>query len=286
MASLLSVGQVLDQSFEHCRKHYKELLAIILWVVIASLPSIVGKVLEPLGGDQALQGGDWVSFAFSLIGAILVAVVSLWMYIALTHTLDLQTLGRRVNLKEVYRQSWQDWGKYFLLSLCLGAIFLGLMLITAPGIIFLMLGGSENMPAWFSVIGTPLFFIGAPITAFFVIKYMVELAFAPFFLLLEDKSIPDSLTASRQLVKGRWWATMLRFAIPKFIYFLGFFIINFVVLRALSLLIGVISNSSAFGVLVVYIVTLLVSIFLSVVITPFIVSTDYLLYTSLKKNRY
>lgn len=285
MASLLSVGQILDQSLEHCRKHYKELLALVLWMVVASIPSVVGKLLAPTGGDTALTTGDWLSFAFSLTGAVLVVVVSVWMYAALTLTIAEQADGKRVNLKILSKQGWNVFGKYLLLTICLGLIFIGIATITAPGYILLFVGSIGDASSILSALGTPLFFIGSLITLYLLAKYSIELAFAPYILLLEKTSVTEAIKESIALVRGRWLKTAVRFIIPKALYFLALFIINYIVFTALEMLMALIMQSSSFGVLAIYTLSLLLSAFMSSLVTPLVIATDYYLYDSLRKTR-
>lgn len=286
MASLISVGQVLDHSLEHCRKHYKELLAITLWMVVASIPSVIGQLLAPSGGDEStLTGGDWLSFAFSLIGFVLVAVASIWMYATLVLAVAEQASGRRTDLRQTYRQGWKAFMPYLLLSVLVAGIVIGISLLTAPGLALLVLGSGTSASPIFAALGTPVFLIGLGVTLFLLVKYSVQLAFAPYVLLLENKAPVQALQGSSTLVKGRWWATFLRFAVPKLVYFLALFVISIIVFTGLEMLTAILISTSAFAALLVYTINLLLSVFFSAVITPLIITTDYYLYDSLRKTR-
>ncbi len=285
MTSLISVGQVLDHSLEHCRRHFKELLAITLWVVVAAIPSVVGKLLAPNGGNETLTGGDWLSFAMSLIGIIVVMIVSIWMYATLVYAVADQAAGRDYNLKQLQRRGWQAFTAYLILTLTLAAIVFGIALITVPGYVLLFLSANNNTPAFIGAIGTPTFLIGLVITLFLLAKYSVQLAFAPYVLLLERKNISEAIKGSSALVTGRWWSTFWRFAMPKLIYFIVLFVLSFITFTAFELLLALIMNHSGFGTLLIYTLSLFVSVFLSAIITPLIVTTDYYLYDSLRKTR-
>ena len=285
MATLISIGQVLDHSLEHCRKHYKELLAIVLWMVAASVPTVASKLVALTDTDQALTNGDWLSFSLALLGALLAGVVSFWMYATLTSAIADQAANKRINLSQLYHAGWNVFWKYLGLTILIGLIFLGLSLMTLPGLILLLIGASPAVSSVFSGLGLPLLFIGGLASLAMVIKLTVQLAFSPFILLLEKRSIIDSITGSMALVRGRWWATLLRFAIPKIIYFLAFFVIGFVVFQAIALLMTVLSTSSQAAVMIIYTLTLFLSVLLSVIVVPFIVATDYYLYDSLQKTR-
>ena len=184
MASLISVGQILDHSLEHCRKHFKELLAITLWIVVASIPTVIGKILAPSGGDIALTGGDWLSFSFSLLGAILVTVISIWAYATLVLVVAEQAAGKKTNLRHAYAQGWKLFWPYFLLTLLITAIIIGLALIAVPGLILTFIGSSDNAAAFISSVATPVFLISVSVALFLLVKYSVLIAFAPYILIL------------------------------------------------------------------------------------------------------
>ncbi len=285
MASLISVGQVLDHSLEHGRKHFKELLAITLWLVIASIPSIMGKLLAPSGGDATLTGGDWLSFTLSLGGFILVTMISLWLSATLVIAIADQASSRATKLKQIYRQGWKAFWSYVLLTMLLAIIIVGIVLIAVPGYVLLLMGAEDGASVTLTAVGTPMFFGGAAIALILLVKYSVQLAFAPYSLLLEKKSPLEAIKHSVLLVRGRWWSTLVRFALPKLVYFLALFVITFIVGNMLRLLIELVSASSNLGALLIYTVSLLVSVFLSAIITPLIIATDYYLYDSLRKTR-
>ncbi len=285
MASLISVGQVLDHSLEHGRKHFKEILAIILWLVIASIPLIIGILLAPSGGDQTLTGGDWLSFILSLGGSILVIIVSLWLSATLVIAIADQASGRATKLKQIYRQGWKAFWSYVYLLILLTVIIIGSVLIAVPGYVLLLMGAEDGASVTLTAVGTPMFFGGAAIALILLVKYSVQLAFAPYSLLLEKKSPLEAIKHSASLVKGRWWSTLVRFALPRLVYFIALFIISSVVGNALRLLIELVSTSSNLGVLIIYTISLLASVFLSALITPLIIASDYYLYDSLRKTR-
>lgn len=284
MASLITVGQVLDSSFEHCKKHYQELIAITLWMVVASIPSVVGKLIAPGGDDSALSSGDWLSFGLSLFGAILVVVVSVWMYAALILAIADQANNKRTSLSKIYTQAWKQFIPYALLTFLVALIIAAMALIAAPGYILLIASGVTNLNGTLAVLGAPLFFVGASLALFLIIKYSIELAFAPFNLLLEKQGVVESIKNSLKLVKGRWWAVFARFVLPKLVYLLLILVITMVVFTAIGILMGILVDTSPVVVFLIYAFSLLLRVFLSTIITPLIIATDYFLYDSLRKT--
>jgi hypothetical protein len=288
MASLISIGQVIDSSIEHYRKHFKELLAIVLWIVVAAIPSIVGKILAPIGDNAEAGAGDWISFSLSLAGSILGVIVGVWVYAAVVLAINSQASGAKTDLKKISKASWKVFWPYLGLTITLAAIFLGIALIVAPGAALLFVSSVREAAAGSTVLaalGTPLFFIGGIISLVLLAKYSIELAFAPFLLLLEGRSITAAVKGSIALVRGRWWSTFFRFVIPKLIYFLLVFVLSLVIFTALELVMRLLSDSSPVSVLLIYTFSLFLSNLLTALLTPLLITNDFYLYKSLRETR-
>lgn len=288
MVSLISVGQVIDLSLEYYRKHFKTILAIVLWMVVASVPVIIGKIITPLGNNAAMGADDWLSLTLSLGGSLLSVVVGIWVYAAVILAMNAQDRTGRTDLKKISQAGWKVFWPYLGLTITLAAIFIGIALITAPGFALLFISSVKTAAANSSVlsaIGTPLFFIGGIISLVLLAKYSIQLAFAPFMLLLEGHGILAAIQNSSALVAGRWWPTLFRFAIPKMIYFLLAFVVSLVVFSALELLMHFLSGGATWVLVIVYAFSLLISNLLTALITPLIIATDFYLYKSLKDTR-
>jgi hypothetical protein len=288
MASLISIGQVIDSSLEHYRKHFRELLAILLWIVVASVPSIVGKILAPIGDNAEAGAGDWISFALSMGGSILSVVVGIWVYAALVLAINNQAEGKKTDLKKISKAGWKVFWPYLGLTIALAAIFVGIALITAPGFALLFISAVRDAAANSSVLaalGAPLFFIGGFISLILLAKYSIQLAFAPFLLLLEGQGIVASIKGSLALVRGRWWGTFFRFVLPKIIYFLLAFVVSLIVFTALEVAMRLLSANSPVLVLLLYTFSLLLSNLLTALLTPLLIGNDFYLYKSLKATR-
>ncbi|MFZ2681525.1 MAG: hypothetical protein WAZ14_00260 [Patescibacteria group bacterium] len=285
MASLISIGQILDQSLEHGKKYSKELLAILLWIVIAAIPSIISRLIAPSDATDRLNTGDWISFGLSLSGLIITGVVSVWAYAVFILAVDSQMAKRKTDLKALYQHGWKIFWKYLALTISLVGVVIAAALPAILGVVITILGSTDNAPGFLAAIGVPLLLIGCPISIFLIMKYVVLFAFAPYLMVLEKKSLTNSFKESAKLVKGRWLAVAMRFIVPKLVFFLVMYLITAVVTMALSLLLGTTATMSGLLTLIVYAFSLLISVFLSIVTTPLIITTDYLLYDSLKKTR-
>lgn len=284
MASFISIGQLIDRSFDHTKKSFKELLAIILWIVVASVPTAIAKIVAVLETSEAVTAGDWLVIIFSIVGFFSIAVMSMWAYINLILTVSQQASGRTVDFKKMNRDSWRLWLKYFALTIVILLLFVGMAAFSAPGLILIFTSAFKNN-AMLSAIGSPLLLIGGIVSLITLLRYSIPLSFAPYLLLLEDATIREAVTDSIKLVKGRWLATFLRFVVPKFIYTLILLALNYATFVVFQILFAMVTNVSSVLTLVVYAVSLFVSVFISVLITPLVVVNDYYLYDSLRKTR-
>ena len=286
MPSLLSIGQVIDRSLDHYRHHFKELLAVSLWLLIAYIPWIAGELIGVYGSgsDIPTTPTDWIAFALRMIGFLATLVAGIWTFIALVLATDEQAKRGQSNLETISKKSWTFFLPYIWVSILLVVLFAAIVLIALPGIVLFILGVTTNT-AIFSLIAPVLFFIGTPLSAYLLLKFGIETAFAPYTLMLQNERGPAAISASRTLVKGRWFATFMRFVVPKLVYFLVIFVASFIVFQALAYLTIFVASLNSLLALAAFGVSMILGILVSVLTTPLIVVTDYYLYDSLRQSR-
>src|SRR5690242_5565039 len=109
MSSLLSIGQLIDRSLDHYRHHFKELLAVSLWILVAYVPWIAGKLLAVYGSGTSVptSATDWISFGLQMFGVIATLVAGIWTFIALVLATEEQAKRGQANLSLIGKQSWQ-----------------------------------------------------------------------------------------------------------------------------------------------------------------------------------
>ncbi len=121
-----------------------------------------------------------------IVLSLLEIVVSLWLNASQYIQIKAVTENSKISVKDLLKQGWGILGKFFITSIVAGlVVVLGFMLLFIPGIIFAV---------WFS--------------------------FALPVLLFEEKSGPDALSRSRELVKGRFWQVAWYMAFPVLIIIL------------------------------------------------------------------
>jgi membrane-anchored glycerophosphoryl diester phosphodiesterase (GDPDase) len=107
------------------------------------------------------------------------------------------------------------------------------------------------------------------------IIFSIWFAFAIYSVVLDNQKDTNALRFSKSIVVGRWWAVLLRLFVPTIIYL----IVVGIVQAPLDFLAKTINSS-----LIIYI-TLTLSTIINFIATPFLVSSQTILYIELKKTK-
>jgi len=129
MASLalrpLSIGEILDASFQVYRRHFSALATIVL--VCNGLP-----ILLQIYG----RSGNGLHWSLTLVYAILVVVLSLIATGATVFVVSESYLGRSITAREALARATPFVGPLIVVSLLVGLVaFVGFLLLVIPGII-------------------------------------------------------------------------------------------------------------------------------------------------------
>lgn len=187
--SLLSVTELLEQSWSHVQTHAHVLMKRSSWFIALGLGSFGLHALAYVFPDS-------ISPVLRLIDAIGIQIIgTTWVTLRLTQAILSQETGDT----RLDKPSRRLFGSYLLVSMLVGLATLG------GSIVFLFPG------IWLGV----------------------ALSFASLLLIEDDRRGTQALAASVDLVKGRWWATFIRLAVPGFVilclYFLATNLLNGIV---------------------------------------------------------
>lgn len=289
MASLISVGQVIDHSFEHYQKHFKELASIALWSIPAAAPWVVGRILVSpslvtLTTSPNFGPTEIVGFVLMGLGGLVMLVTGFWIGIAIVLSIREQVAGRRGDVQAVGQQAWKLFWPFLWVAILTTLIYVGFMLLSAPGIALAILGQTVNgFPSGLAAFGAPLIIIGLGASFFFILKRSIEYAFVRFAVAYEDKRGMMALRTSQGLVTGRWWATFVRLFVPGLVFSLLIFAVQVVVSVGGSLLFAIFAASeSAFLLNLGDIVTTLLSTGFNSLVIPLLILAAYHVYDSLR----
>ncbi len=191
---------------------YSKKAAVMMWLVLIAFVSSV-IIFSPFflfatANHQARHHFDMSLFLLFLVGFLLALIINVWVQVALFYVIKEKEV--KVTLKSILLLAWDNIGSYSWVLFLKGIIILiGFALFIIPGII---------LSVWF----------GFPLYSF----------------VFDDVKGGKALTASKNLVKGYWWAVFGRLCllfivmyVISFIPFLGL-LINLFILMPFSIVYG------------------------------------------------
>ncbi|HAL49851.1 MAG: hypothetical protein UU40_C0004G0031 [Candidatus Uhrbacteria bacterium GW2011_GWD2_41_121] len=295
MANLISLGEVIDKSWDHYIDHFKQLMVISLWALIIPILMIVRILLAPDGELPTLaaileSGGDilsWSGVIFgTLVSLIAVPVITIWIYINLVKAVEGQSKNKTLDLKALRAFSWRNFFSYIWVGLIKAVVTALPVLALIPGVIAIYFNISTDGGVFFGVASTLLMLAGVIIAFVLMVMFSIQLGFAGFERLLGDKRGFKAISGSRALIEGRFWQTLFRVIVAKFVFLLVIMVLEFIVMFVLSVgsMITLISGTATVGAIFGMLNLLLLS-GVGILSTPIFIIVDYVIYDSLLKTR-
>ncbi|MBP9694991.1 MAG: hypothetical protein KBD73_01060 [Candidatus Magasanikbacteria bacterium] len=250
---LISVSKLIDESYKFYSEHREIFFEYVKYLFIA----MIGYTIIVNGGTTALapliKNNSWagtVVIILILLFTIALAIGTTWISLAIMRSAAqiyerTETKPVKEELKNAVKYIWPS----IVISLLVALAQLGgLILLVVPAIIF---------GTWF--------------------------AFANYTLVLDDKRGTAALSASKALVKGRWWEIFWKLLL------LGLFfgIILSIIPGIISLpfdLISAATKSSPIVPIVITIIGEILSTIVRVFLVPFPIVANTILYLELKKT--
>jgi len=295
MAKFITLGLLIDKTVEHYRLHFKELIGITLWLVVAAMPFLFSGYIAPFGVDQQTPASETLVYMIvNVVGLITTTAASIWIGICLILTIDARAQGKTPDHVALGKRSWKFFFSFLLLS---AAIAIGLsgaaVLLVIPGILLMLLNtASGAVGTAVGIAGVIILFGGAAAALYTLIRYSVELAFAQYHLVLESdstkfsfKAIWKAAVASRESVKGSWWAVAFRLFIPNIVISLIVLGFTMVTNLATTILISFAAASLSALAITLISVALTLSVFIvNAIVMPLYSLIVYYLYDSIAKR--
>lgn len=241
---LLSASEILRKSIDLYKVNYRHFLKYIMYLFV---PSAVLIALSP--SVTALFAGATPAFLLSF--AIAAGVVSLWVSVGLIRAVADCYEGRTSkSVKEELKDTTQLILPTIFISILVGlAILGGIILLIIPGIIFSI---------WF--------------------------AFGTYAVVLDNKRGRAALSWSKQLVKGRWWATLWRLLLPGLVFGVGILLVQSLAGLPFAWLQKTAQSSSLISTLI-SIIGGLVATAAGLIVTPLATAAPVILYIELKRHQ-
>lgn len=294
MTKLISIGQIIDTTWDVYTKNFKPLMKISLWGFLVGAFVILRLILLPDGETETIAtivGGNpeqatIIAFALAVgISIFAIPITSIWIYMNLVRGADAHLGNKKYTFSDLSRRSWGDFFVYLWVMILKSVASILPVLLIVPGVL-LLIGALFWDSLIFNSLGFLLTFLGT-LAAFVLIVWLsVRLAFAGYAMLLDGKSGVSALKESFGMSDGRFWATLWRILIPKIVFGAGVVIVEVIVSVLLSLIVGSLHNlGPTFGLYAGLIVTVALTTGIRVLYPPLFIIADQLIYGSLKANR-
>lgn len=295
MANLISIGEVIDKSWDHYIDHFKQLMIISLWALLVPALMIIRIFIAPDGELNMFAsileyGGSALLWAGAIIGILIaliaVPVITIWIYINLIKAIDGQAKKKSFTLQQLRVYGWKNFFSYIWVALLRAIIIAVPALALIPGVITIYFNISLNGGVLFGVISTLLMLAGVIFAFILITMLSIQLNFASFERLIGEKRGTKAISGSRALVDGRFWKTLVRIVIPKFVFLLIVIIMQFVVMFILSLgsMVTIFSDTAVLSAILGVLNVILLSV-IGILTTPMFIIVDYIIYDSLLKTR-
>ena len=286
---LISVGQLIDQSWEIYRSRFVPLMTISGWLVLTAVFYAIAlafypsaSVLQTGAGLTTFEGFGVVFFMITTL--FLAPVISFWIYTSIGRALSMHFARRTLNTKKAMIQ-----GKDIFLQALLTSIMVMLMILLAivigfgPAIFLATVAALANASS-LVILANILLVIGIFVALFFSIKWLVYYILAPLITILDGDRGKAALIKSRSLIEGRFWDVLMRVSVPKLV----FFIFGVFAMSIFSYVVGILIDASGginldLQVRISTMVQTIVPIVIAAFINPLIIISDVLLLRSLEE---
>jgi MFS family permease len=201
----LTLGGILDKTFQICRAHFWKLLAIvgIPWAITAAIilglalvAGVVGLTARNLG-----EFAPWLIIVagVALVPSVVIVLVGLFYLSqgAMIYAVSMMYLGKKILVKEAYRFVLGRLGRYFLTSCLFVVVTVGFVL--APiviGVILYFLSKALTSSGWWSAI------FWLPLAAIPMYGITKLLLFDKV-VIIEDNAYAKALSRSWHLLSGK-----------------------------------------------------------------------------------
>ncbi|TAL49968.1 hypothetical protein EPN81_04155 [Patescibacteria group bacterium] len=286
---LISVGELIDQSWDVFRARLSDLLSISGWLLVTAILFAIALAMYPsasklaLGADLSVIESTGV-LLFSFSRYIVTPIISFWIYIALTKIIrahfDQKTLSPKAAMLDVKPAFFPTLLTSVMVMLM---VLLAIVIGFAPAAILATVGFLTNF-SFIVIFANLILVVGIFVSLFLSIKWVVYYFMAPYLTMLDGTPAKLALATSRQLIQGRFWAVLIRTVVPKLV----FIIFGVFAMSIIAYLVGILIDFSAglnidIQLRISTMTTTIVPILIVILINPLLVISDVLLLRSMRQ---
>lgn len=285
---LISIGQLIDHSWDIYRENFSAFLSISGWLLIVAILNVISLTFYPsvstIADGVALTG--WENFGITLFAVttyIISPIITFWIFLAVVRATRLAKLNKTVSIKKAISET-----KTRFIPALIVAVLVSLVLIAANIIGFLPYGiffllGLFLKNSGIIIFSNILLILGMFVTAILVIRWTVYYILAPYSNVLDDVQKTQALKESKKLIKGRFFHVSLLIAVPKIVFVIFGALIMMALLYIVQVAsVGMSGLNTDLYVRIISITDSVVPVIVLVLINPLVIISDVLLYKNLK----
>ena len=146
MGKLISIGQIIDRSWDHYSAFFKPLMKISLWALIIPVLVLLRILIVPSGEIMSLASlfngqGDAMLVIGLILGVLIsliaVPVLTIWIYINLVKAVESQDKKKPTSLKALRKYGWTNFFSYFWVAILKSVLTALPLLLLVPGMILI-----------------------------------------------------------------------------------------------------------------------------------------------------
>jgi len=289
-SNLITVGQIIDQAWDHYRKHFVEIISVAAWLLILGALYTIAFAFYPSTTDiltsQSFTGLQTFGIVLaSLTSFILAPIMGIWLFSAIVKMIDKQAKAEKIDLKKHAKGSFKIFWPLVLINILFTLLIASPILLFLPGVILGIVGGMMTNGI-LTFIGVLLFVIGLIAAVIIMTLWSIRYFFVGYALVIDNQRGKSAFKESHSITKGRFWAILWRLLVPKILYFLILALAQYLIVTIVFVVISALmGNNIDLAERIYSILQTLVGVSLAILINPMVLIADYLIYQSVKTNK-
>jgi hypothetical protein len=286
---LIAVGDLIDRSWEHYRKEFRDLIAVSGWILLVALMDVTALAIYPSAskiiGDSALSTQETLGVGlYAFANWMLAPIIGLWTFVALVRLVRSQLSGESNGLAAAARDGVRMFFPALLVSALVILVLFGAVAAGFAPALALTIAASYVQNNALAVLAGLSLIVGTIVAIVLGLSWSVRSYFAPYALLMDGKRGRASVSASRAMVNGRFWPVLIRLVVPKLVFIMLGILAASVVSFVYSLATGAFAGMNLDVQLrLSTISTSVLSALAAALLNPLIVTADVMLYQSMKR---
>lgn len=291
MPKLISIGELIDETWEMFRSRFVEFLSISGWLILTAILYAIALGFYPAASKlqlgTALSGTETFGvILFSLTTFVVTPIVSFWIYTSITRAIGMHMANKKIDPKKAMREGKTVFLPALLTSLMVVlTVLLAIVIGFGPPVVLATLGSLTDI-SLFVVLANILLLLGIFASLFLSIKWTVYYLLSPLFTILDGVKGKAALEASRKLIEGRFWSVLGRVTVPKLVFVIFGAFAMYVISYVAAIIIDFSSGISLdIQLRIATMLQTIIPIVIAALINPLILISDVLLLRSLQGGK-